>query len=99
MQGNRPIGEQKSKALLNILQYGLLKIRKYAWEGNSEACAIEADHIHDIPAVLLSNHMDMLEHYLRIHVARYRSQVGADGILTFERFWNELEKHGPEKSA
>ena len=60
-----------AELVLEILKIGVLRIRAAAWSGDSARCAIEADHIHNLPdllrdysaqalAVLLGNLEDFL---------------------------------------
>jgi hypothetical protein len=44
-----------AEILSKILTAGLLRIRNLGWSGNADRCAIEADHIHNVP--------DLLAHY------------------------------------
>jgi len=44
-----------AEILTEILRTGLLRIRALGWSGNAERCAIEADHLHNVP--------DLLAHY------------------------------------
>ena len=49
--------------LLEILRTGLLRIRPHAWPGEAELCAIEADHIHNLPDLLADYLRDKLVYY------------------------------------
>lgn len=41
-----------AEPLLEILTSGLLSIRVLGWNGNAEACASHADHLHNIPSLI-----------------------------------------------
>jgi hypothetical protein len=41
--------EELRAVLLNILTTGLLRIRAYGWNGQVDLCALEADHLHNLP--------------------------------------------------
>ncbi|MGC1720755.1 MAG: hypothetical protein WA746_17385 [Isosphaeraceae bacterium] len=41
-----------AEVILPILQYGLIRVRAFAWQGQAELCAVEADHIHNLPDLL-----------------------------------------------
>ncbi len=41
-----------AEILLEILQNGLLRIRMLGWSDAGHRCAIEADHLHNLPHLL-----------------------------------------------
>ena len=41
-----------SEILLEILGWGLVVIRLQGWEGQAARCAVDADHLHNLPSLL-----------------------------------------------
>lgn len=52
--------------LLEILRIGLLRIRAFGSAGNAQACSIEADHLHNLPAAIESRRRDLLLYYYNV---------------------------------
>jgi hypothetical protein len=55
--------EDVRRLLLNLLRTGLLRIRAFAWEDQADRCAIEADHIHNLPDLVRSPRLELLVYY------------------------------------
>jgi hypothetical protein len=49
--------------LLKILSQGLLRIRAYGFEGQAHKCAIEADHLHNLPGLIANMEFERLSYY------------------------------------
>jgi hypothetical protein len=43
---------------MQILRIGLLRIRAFGEEGLADRCAIEADHLHNLPEIVHSGRLD-----------------------------------------
>ena len=74
-----------------ILQEGLLRIRATAWSGDNSRCAIEADHLHNLPALLANYSPDLLRFYWDVERVAYRSRVEPGDAAGFSPLWNRLE--------
>jgi hypothetical protein len=76
------------QVLLEILNVGLLRVRSAAFAGRSDECALEADHLHNIPAVLQSKRLDLLRYYLTTE--RPSFEMRASHVEQFLPLWAEL---------
>lgn len=83
--------------LSEILRTGLLKTRASGWSGDARRCAIEADHLHNLPVLLVNFKEDGLQYYWDFERPSYVSQVGADQVVAFEDLWRRLERHVRKK--
>jgi hypothetical protein len=45
-----------AEVVLPILQNGLLRLRASAWQGETDLCRVESDHIHNLPDLLADYH-------------------------------------------
>src|SRR5437868_764587 len=70
-----------AEILLNILQTGILRIRAAAWAGNTGQVETEADHVHNLPAILEDYSADALKFYWEIERPCFLSKAPdvADG--------------------
>jgi hypothetical protein len=56
--------EEKIRSLLlNLLRTGVLRIRAFAHEDLADRCAIEADHIHNLPDLIRNPRLELLTYY------------------------------------
>lgn len=62
--------------LLDILQCGILNIRKFVESETPELCVIEANHIHNIPSLVKNFSQSLLDFYLTVEVIEYESKMG-----------------------
>ena len=85
---NAPPNVQAS--LLTILKLGLLNIRREAWRKNSERCAIEADHLHNIPGLLEDFSIDLLKYYVDIERPQYVRETNDQVLKEMRGAWSEL---------
>ena len=78
------------RVLLDILRVGLLRIRAFANSGLSDACSVEADHLHNLPALVLSLRWEELLFYYNVERAAFldRTEANTDD---FRPLWNQLE--------
>ena len=77
-------------SLLTILKLGLLNIRREAWRKNSERCAIEADHLHNIPGLLEDFSIDLLKYYVDIEKPQYVRETDDQVFEEIRNAWTEL---------
>jgi hypothetical protein len=76
-----------------ILRIGILRIRAAAWNGDAARSAIEADHLHNLPALLADYRPELLDYYLRVESASFASRCSPDDFSCFEPLWNSLAEH------
>ena len=76
--------------LLCILQTGLLRIRTLAWQGRTELCAIESDHIHNIPNLIIDYSPEKLSYYWDIERPEYIRQVSTEHSDSWDALWRRL---------
>jgi hypothetical protein len=83
-----------SEIILEIIGTGVLKIRKAGWSGDPSQCAMEADHIHNLPALLKSYSQDLLRFYWEVEKPSYQMRLAtSQGTKTgFEPLWEKLAR-------
>jgi hypothetical protein len=81
--------------LLKIIGIGLINVRGFAWQGGgAEPCAIEADHIHNLPGLLANFTQSRLRYYMDVYRPEYLRQVGSTGgAALFEPIWKSLDEY------
>jgi hypothetical protein len=77
-------------AIVEILKAGILRIRQLEWANDGERCAIEADHIHNLPDLLTTYSPDLLRHYWDLERTAYMSQTSPADMASFEPLWRRL---------
>ncbi len=77
-----------------ILRTGLLRIRACK---DADRCALEADHLHNLPALLADYKPERLEYYWNIERRCLKDRYGHDE--QFEPLWKMLAKHVPTATA
>ena len=77
-------------SLLTILKIGLLNIRYYAGGKNLERCAIEANHLHNIPGLLQKFSIDLLKYYIDIERPQYVRETNDQVLEEIRGAWSEL---------
>jgi hypothetical protein len=78
-----------SEPILEIIKAGLLNIRSLA-RSNGPRCAVEADHLHNLPGVLSSYTPDLLKYYLEVEQPIFVKSTEGEGIGRFEEHWKAL---------
>jgi len=79
--------------LCKIIEHGLLSIRQYGWHNDAARCAIEADHIHFLPSLLIDFNPGVLEYYWSGMRVGYIQQTEGNNIDTVKDLWEALEPH------
>jgi hypothetical protein len=85
-----------AEAALKIIEAAVLSIRAAAWNEETEYCAIEADHIHNLPGLITDFTPSRLSYYLGIERRSYIKQMEKLGSLdtrAYEDPWKQLEKN------
>ena len=89
-----------NEILLRILRKGILRARAQGWAGRADLCAIEAEHIHNLPFLILNPNPQELEHYVnapRVDFINRAGDVGEFGARLETP--NELVQKNREPSA
>ena len=81
------------RILLEILTTGLLRIRALGWSGDAKRCAVEADHIHNLPHLLAHHDPDRLAYYWEVERAAYIHQTEPEQLADWEPLWRQLRSH------
>jgi hypothetical protein len=85
-------------SLLTILKFGLLNIRYHAERKSSERCAIEANHLHNIPGLLENFSIDLLKFYIDIEMPQYVRETDDRILAEIRSAWVGLHKWLSESS-
>jgi hypothetical protein len=78
------------RILLDILRVGLLRIRAFGNSGLSDACSVEADHLHNLPTLVRSLRWEELLYYFNVEKPAFLSRVESN-TDDFRPLWYELE--------
>src|SRR5438874_1584566 len=79
--------------IAEILRVGILRVRSIAGTGNAARCAIEADHLHNLPRLLSGYTPELLRYYWEIERPSYVSRSSHSETALFEPLWQELASH------
>ena len=82
--------DREAETLLEIVRVGLLNIRNFAFAGRVHEAAVEADHLHNIPEILVSRSDVLLQYYLRVSRAAFKSECTWT-YAQFEPLWSQLD--------
>jgi hypothetical protein len=82
-----------AEILAELLSTGLLRIRALGWSRNADRCAVEADHLHNLPRLLADYKPEMLDFYWNTERAAFMQHSSREEIAGFEPLWNELAEH------
>jgi hypothetical protein len=82
-----------AEIILKILRTGLLRIRSLAWSGQADRCAVEADHVHNLPDLLSDFSHEMLSYYWDVERPSYLAQIPEADLASWEGLWEELQPY------
>jgi hypothetical protein len=88
-----------AEILLEILQNGLLRIRALGWGNNAARCAVEADHLHNLPGLLMHFSADGLRYYWEVERPAFVAQGDTTGLPGFQTPWDRLSALVPSESV
>ena len=86
-----------AEIVLEILKISVLRIRGAAWSRDPDRCAIEADHIHNLPDLLKDYSAQLLQFYWEVSRTSFISQLPAEDTA-FQSLWNRLRRHVAQTS-
>jgi hypothetical protein len=85
-----------AEIVCEILQTGLLRIRAL---GDAARCALEADHLHNLPGLLANYKPELLDYYWQVERVGFVERSTPEDIQGFEPLWKALAQHvTPPKS-
>jgi hypothetical protein len=76
------------RVLLEILRIGLLRVRAAGYAGHAGECAIEADHLHNLPRLVQALAVEELQYYYSVERSAFASQ--SSDVRNLEPLWEEL---------
>ena len=79
-----------AELVCEILRTGLLRIRAL---GDGDRCAVEADHLHNLPGLLANYKPELLDFYWRVERESFIKRSPPEDVQAFEPVWNALAKH------
>jgi hypothetical protein len=79
------------EVLQKILTTGLLRIRSMAWSGDARRCAIEADHIHSLPHLLVQGDTEGLAYHWEVERTSSIDKSAPDQLSVWEPLWQRLQ--------
>jgi hypothetical protein len=88
-----------SEILLGLLERGLLRVRSLAWSGRADLCAVEADHLHNIPSLLSDYSEEKLRYYWEVERPCFIEQMPPDQLVAWEALWEPLRPHAEAHSG
>ncbi len=77
------------QSVLRILRMGILQGRVAGWEGDAERCAIECDHLHNLPGLLENFSIEALQYYFQVERSCYLEKC-PHGAQAFGVEWESL---------
>ena len=82
-----------TRILLEILKLGTLRIRQAGWANDARRCAIEADHLHNLPDLLLNPSPALLHYYWEVEKPAFECDSSDADLAMFRPLWDELQSH------
>ena len=76
--------------VLQILQVAILRIRAGGWGGDGSRCAVEADHVHNLPALLIDYSDELLWFYWQVERPSFMKRCRPADLQDYEPLWAEL---------
>ena len=81
---------EATRILLKIVELGTLRIRQLGWAGDARRCAIEADHIHNLPNLLRAPSAPLLSFYWGVEKPAFEGASSDADLAMFRPLWDEL---------
>ena len=79
-----------ARIVLQILQVAVLRIRASGWGGDGSRCAAEADHVHNLPALLIDYSDELLRFYWQVERPTFMKRCRPADLKGYEPLWAEL---------
>ena len=84
--------DEINQHLMNILKIGVLNIRSLIAKEQYGLCSIEANHIHNIPALIQDYSPELLIFYLDVEAQQYLREMEGNVNSEFKVSLNSLQK-------
>jgi len=86
--------------LAEIMTTGILNIRALGWSGRVDRCAVEADHIHNLPRLLTEYSPGLIAYYWNAERPSFRSQVTPEEAKSWDLLRDRLGREiaSPDRS-
>lgn len=87
----------RDEAYLRILHFGLLRLRDASAQGYTEYCAVESEHLHNIPSLVGETNEERHKYYFEQERTLYleradRATPGLDFTLArYAELWSVLQ--------
>jgi hypothetical protein len=85
--------DEIAEVLLEIIEIGILRIRGLGWGENAVRCAVEADHLHNLPHLISHFSEDLLKYYWDVERPSFIGQGSPESIAQFTPLWERLATH------
>jgi hypothetical protein len=85
-----PCPPEIAEVLTEMIQQGLLRIRAYGWSGRADLCAVEADHLHNLPGLIADYSPDRLAYYWTVERRCFLQQMPEPERAMWEPYWDKL---------
>jgi|SRR5579859_1132496 len=88
--------DEVAGCLSRIVSVALVNVRGFGFtQGDARRCAIEADHVHNLPGLIVNFSMGALRYYYDVARPEYIRQLTKDKgtLLMFQPLWDELEAY------
>jgi len=82
-----------ARILLELLRWGILRIRALGWSGQADRCIVEADHLHNLPDLLAKYDPEQLLYYWDVERVCYIDATTREFAAAIEPLWQQLEPH------
>jgi hypothetical protein len=79
-----------ARLLLEILYLATLRIRAAGWSERADRCAVEADHVHNLPGLIADFHADRLRYYWEVEKPSFEQQSSGEDVAAFASLWADL---------
>lgn len=79
-----------ARVILQILQVAVLRIRASGWRGDGSRCAADADHVHNLPALLIDYSDELLRLYWQVERPLFMKRCPPADLEGYEPLWAEL---------
>jgi hypothetical protein len=79
-----------ARVVLQILQVAILRIRAGGWAGDGSRGAAEADHVHNLPSLLLDYSDELLRFYWQVERPAFIERCRPADLAGYEPLWTEL---------
>lgn len=82
-----------AEILFDLLRIGIIRARAAGWDGDAGRCAIETDHIHNIPDLIEDFRAQRLDYYWKAERACYIDRIPDGPPWVWGPLWDQLRPH------